>query len=237
MSLLDDYESVFIFDRGYDDNKLIKYFKENKQYFVVRLTKKRKILLKNKKVKLIDEALKKKGKIAIPVTYKGNKLEAKASHVKVNLIGFKESYYIVFNYLGDAKEPIMLLTNKQISSKEDVIAIVRYYCSRWKIEEYFRFKKVGFEFEDFRVRSLNSINHLTLCLDLAIIYLTILIENKSDLYFKLIELSKNLKDEKSYLKYYQLISGIITLLGHKEMGIKNKEKIEKRNTTKQLTLF
>ena len=237
VSLLDDYESVFIFDRGYDDNKLIKYFKENKQYFVVRLTKKRKILLKNKKVKLIDEALKKKGKIAIPVTYKGNKLEAKASHVKVNLIGFKESYYIVFNYLGDAKEPIMLLTNKQISSKEDVIAIVRYYCSRWKIEEYFRFKKVEFEFEDFRVRSLNSINHLTLCLDLAIIYLTILIENKSDLYFKLIELSKNLKDEKSYLKYYQLISGIITLLGHKEMGIKNKEKIEKRNTTKQLTLF
>ena len=155
----------------------------------------------------------------------------------MNLIGFKESYYIVFNYLGDAKEPIMLLTNKQISSKEDVIAIVRYYCSRWKIEEYFRFKKVEFEFEDFRVRSLNSINHLTLCLDLAIIYLTILIENKSDLYFKLIELSKNLKDEKSYLKYYQLISGIITLLGHKEMGIKNKEKIEKRNTTKQLTLF
>lgn len=139
--------------------------------------------------------------------------------------------------MGDAKEPIMLLTNKQISSKEDVIAIVRYYCSRWKIEEYFRFKKVEFEFEDFRVRSLNSINHLTLCLDLAIIYLTILIENKSDLYFKLIELSKNLKDEKSYLKYYQLISGIITLLGHKEMGIKNKEKIEKRNTTKQLTLF
>ena len=67
--------------------------------------------------------------------------------------------------------------------------------------------------------------------------MTILIENKSDLYFKLIELSKNLKDEKSYLKYYQLISGIITLLGHKEMGIKNKEKIEKRNTTKQLTLF
>lgn len=30
VSLLYDYESVFIFDRGYDDNKLIKYFKENK---------------------------------------------------------------------------------------------------------------------------------------------------------------------------------------------------------------
>ncbi len=180
----------------------------------------------------MNEALKKKGKIVIPVTYKGNKLEAKASHIKVKLLGFKETYYIVFNYLGDAKEPIMLLTNKQINSKEDVIAIVKYYCSRWKIEEYFRFKKVEFGFEGFRVRSLNSINHLTLCLDLAIIFLTILIENKSELYDILIGLSKNLKDDKSYLKFYQLISGINKLLGHKEMGIKTKEKVEQRNKIK-----
>lgn len=232
-----DYTCLFIFDRGYDDNKLIKYFNEANQYFIVRLTKKRKILVKNKKIKLMNEALKKKGKIVIPITYKGNKLEAKASHIKVKLLGFKETYYIVFNYLGDAKEPIMLLTNKQINSKEDVITIVKYYCSRWKIEEYFRFKKVEFGFEGFRVRSLNSINHLTLCLDLAIIFLTILIENKSELYDILIGLSKNLKDDKSYLKFYQLISGINKLLGHKEMGIKTKEKVEQRNKIKQLTLF
>lgn len=34
---LKDYESCFVFDRGYDDNKLFNYFLENKQYFIVRL--------------------------------------------------------------------------------------------------------------------------------------------------------------------------------------------------------
>ena len=131
----------------------------------------------------------------------------------------------------------MLLTNRNIQSKEDVISVVMSYCSRWKIEEYFRFKKVEFEFEDFRVRSINRIDHLTFCLDLAITILTILIENQSDLYYQLISQGKKLKDDKSYLKFYQLISGITVVLGHKEMGIKSKENIEHRKHTKQLSLF
>ena len=54
----------------------------------------------------------------------------------------------------------MLLTNKKIESKNDVIQIVMYYTSRWKIEEHFRFKKYEFGFENFRVRKFNSIkNH------------------------------------------------------------------------------
>lgn len=40
VSLLNDFGSVFIFDCGYDDSKLIKYFKDKKQYLMVRLTKK-----------------------------------------------------------------------------------------------------------------------------------------------------------------------------------------------------
>ena len=101
-----------------------------------------------------------KGKIIIIITYKVNKLEAKTYHTKVNLIEFKDSYYVVFNCLGDSKEPLMLLTNRNIQSKEDVISVVMSYCSRWKIEEYFRFKKAEFEFEDFRVRSINKIGSI-----------------------------------------------------------------------------
>jgi hypothetical protein len=33
---------------------------------------------------------------------------------------------------------MMLATNKEIKSKEDVIQVARIYFSRWKIEEYFR---------------------------------------------------------------------------------------------------
>ncbi len=67
--------------------------------------------------------------------------------------------------------------------------------------------------------------------------MTSLIENKPQLYYELISLSKNLKDEKSYLKFYQLISGINSLFGHKEKGIKTKQKIEHRFQAKQLTIF
>ncbi len=237
INLLKPYEGIFAFDRGYDDNKLIKFFNENKQYFLIRLTKRRKIIIKGQKNSLIDIGCKKKGKIVIPVTYKGSRLQAKASHLKIKLIGFKETYYIIFSYLDKASKPLMLLTNKPIGSKNDVINAVMNYCSRWKIEEYFRFKKVEFNFENFRVRTLNKINHLAFCLDIAISFMTYLIENKSDLYYKLLGISKRLRGNESYLKFYQLISGINVLLGHKEKGIKTKQKIEHRDKLKQLTLF
>jgi IS4 transposase len=66
------------------------------------------------------------------------------------------------------KPPMMLATNKEIRGKEDVIRIVRTYMSRWRVEEYFRFKKQHFGFEDFRVRSLVSINNLNQLLTYSI---------------------------------------------------------------------
>lgn len=235
-SHLRDYEGIFVFDRGYDDYKIFDFVSQHKQYFVVRVTKNRKIYVKNKKIGLIEEGKKKKGKIVIPLVYKGSKLTAKVSHLKVKLLDGKE-YFSVFCYLGNASEPMTLLTNRQIVSKEDVISVVLNYASRWKIEEQFRFKKNGFNFEDFRVRSLNRINNLTLCLDTAITLMSIFIETDTEIYKYIISISKRLKGDDAYLKFYQLLSGIKTLLGHKEMGIKNKEKIEHRNELKQMSLF
>ncbi len=63
---------------------------------------------------------------------------------------------------------MMLATNKQIRSKEDVIAVARLYFSRWRIEEYFRCKKQVFQFENFRVLNLKAINainfYITICM-------------------------------------------------------------------------
>lgn len=55
---------------------------------------------------------------------------------------------------------MMLATNKEIRSKEDVVKVARTYFSRWKIEEYFRCKKQMFQFENFRVRKLSAMNAL-----------------------------------------------------------------------------
>lgn len=236
-SNLSQHSAVFVFDRGYDDYKIIDFFKSHRQYFVIRMTKNRKILIKNQKILMIEEGKKKKGKIVIPVVYKGLGTTIKASHIKVKLLKGEEEYNLVYAYLGNSSEPSMFLTNRSINNKEDVISIIMNYASRWKIEEQFRFKKNGFDFENFRVRTLNRINNLTLCLDIGIGFMTYLIENNSDLYKYLISNSKSLKGDDAYIKFYQLLSGIDSLLGHKEMGIKNKEKIEHRERVKQLSLF
>ena len=235
-SKLADYEGVFVFDRGYDDYKIIDFVSSHRQYFVIRVTKNRKVLKKSGKSGLVSEGMRKKGKVVIPVTYKGSKTTAKASHVRVRLLDGGE-YFAVYCYMGDASVPMALLTNRPIAGREDVVSVVMNYVSRWKIEEQFRFRKNGFNFEGFRVRSLNRINNLALCLDAAITLLAVLIERGSELYGELIAISKRLKGDDAYIKFYQLLSGIGILLGHKEKGIRNKEGIEHRGEPKQLKPF
>ena len=79
----------------------------------------------------------------------------------------RKDIYLVLVY-GITEHPMMLATNKEIRSKEDVIRIAKLYFSRWRIEEYFRCKKQVFRFENFRVRKLKAINalnfYITVCM-------------------------------------------------------------------------
>lgn len=75
---------------------------------------------------------------------KGKNHEAYLSHVKVQITAARKDIYLVLVY-GITEHPMMLVTNKEIKSKEDVIKIARIYFSRWKIEEYFRCKKQMFQ--------------------------------------------------------------------------------------------
>ena len=45
-----------------------------------------------------------------------------------------------------------------IKSKNDLIKIARYYLDRWRIEEYFKFKKQEYNFENFGSIKNNKIN-------------------------------------------------------------------------------
>lgn len=80
-----------------------------------------------------------KGKVKLNLFYKGKEHEAHISYVKVQLAAAKRDVYLVLVY-GITEHPMMLVTNKAISGKEDVIKIARLYFSRWRIEEYFRAK-------------------------------------------------------------------------------------------------
>ena len=51
-----------IFDRGYDDNKIIEYVDQSNNYFVIRMNDKRNFLFKGRKRMLIKKRLKEKAK-------------------------------------------------------------------------------------------------------------------------------------------------------------------------------
>ena len=106
-------------------------------------------------------------KVKTNVFYRGKNHEAYLSHVKVQITASRKDIYLMLVY-GITEHPMMLATNKEIKSKDDVIKVAKVYFSRWKIEEYFRCKKQMFQFENFRVRKLRAINvlnfYITLCM-------------------------------------------------------------------------
>src|SRR5690606_21027098 len=150
-------KATFVFDRGYDMNALFDFMHEKQQYYIIRLTEKRKIFWKGKWFKSTVLRDSRKGKIKTTLTFKEDgKMKQETvyiSHLNVKITASKKAICLVLVY-GLGETPMMLDTNRPLQSKEDVIRVVRDYMSRWRIEEYIRFKKQHFQFEDFRVRGL-----------------------------------------------------------------------------------
>ena len=225
-----------IFDRGYDDNKIIEYVDQSNNYFVIRMNDKRNFLFKGRKKNAYQEAIKRKGKIRMTIWFEEEKYEVSVSHTKVTLPYNKKDYELVIVYGLSEERPLILLTNRSIHSKEDVIKVVRLYFYRWRVEEYFRSKKQEYDFENMRVRSLKAMNCLNLMLMIHMGHLSILIEDmdKKLLTIKIINRSKSLKN-KVLVWFYQIARGIKEILSYAKKGIKELEKIEKREKYKQIT--
>ena len=84
--------------------------------------------------------------------FEDEKVEISVSYTKVTLPSNKKDYELVFVYGSSEKRPLILLSNRDIHSKEDAIKVVRLYFYRWRVEEYFRSKKQEYDFENMRVR-------------------------------------------------------------------------------------
>jgi hypothetical protein len=213
-------KATFCMDRGYDDNKMFLKLDELKQDYVIRLTSKRKLLYHNKWTPSTQLRDRRKGKIKTRVFYKGKDLEAYLSHVKVQITASRKDIYLVLVY-GLTEHPMMLATNKEIKSKEDVIKVARTYFSRWKIEEYFRCKKQMFQFENFRVRKLRAINALNFYITLCMAFLAMMSikSETSTLKVSIIKTADPVK-EKVFFCYYRLAKGISGILSYAKEGVR-----------------
>mgnify|MGYP001179515208 FL=1 len=213
-------KATFVMDRGYDDNKMFLKMDELKQNFVIRLTARRKLLYHNKWTPATELRNRRKGKVKMPLFYRGKEQEAYLSHVKVKITASRKDIYLVLIY-GITEHPMTLATNIEINSKEDLIKIAKLYFSRWRIEEYFRSKKQIFQFENFRVRKLKAIKALNFYITICMAFLAKMsMKSETNTLKALIVRAANPIKAKVYFFYYRLSKGISDILSYAKEGVR-----------------
>ena len=230
---------IVVKDRGYDSYNLFEETIKNKISFIVRLDGDRHMLFKGKKRLVKEGAATRKGKIHTKLMYKGENTDCYISYTTVQFPKMKEKdLSLVIIYRKDEEsDPMYLLSDLPIKTKDDVLKIARTYMMRWKIEEYFKAKKQNYDFENFRVRNLRGINNLNLILSCVMLHIGIL-SDKIDfklLIIKIIEASKSIK-KTAIVWYGQISRGIRNILSYAHEGIRKWQKIESREKFKQLQL-
>lgn len=220
-------KGTFVNDRGYDNNKIFNHYFDKKQYFIIRLKENRKVYWSHKWYPITAIRDSRKGKVKIKIMFQGEEKECFVSVLRVQITAKKKWLNLVLVYgLGDT--PMMLATNIDIKSKDDLIKTTRLYLDRWRIEEYFKFKKQEYNFENFRVRNLKSINNLNKMLTYAIGLIAMLSDKigKRKFVHTIIKEANQLKN-KVYLWFYRFSRGIFNILQMAKFGIKEWQNIRK----------
>jgi len=216
-------------DRGYDNLEYYKYFITNSEKFVIRAKQNRNIVYRGETLNILDVAKKYKGKYSLPFTdKKGKKLECKVSIIPVALPKYPNAQLNLVVVYGFGAIPMMLLSNLNSEDNRLALAITKVYLMRWRIEEYYRFVKQQFEFENFRVRSLKSIRNLNTILTILVGLIGIMSEKQgeSKLVMEVIAASKRIygtkkKNGKSIFLYYAVADGIFNILQKCKDGIRS----------------
>jgi len=147
--------NIRAFDRGYDANVYYEYLLKNKEKFIIRSKKNRDVIYNGERKNILKVARKFKGKYILRFKKKnGIMADCKISIIPIKLpCKPNDDLNLVVCY-GFGKEPLMLITNLKSNDNRLPVAVTKIYLMRWRIEEFYRFKKQQFGFEDFRVRSL-----------------------------------------------------------------------------------
>jgi hypothetical protein len=230
-------KATFVCDRGYDANEMYNRFYDKEQYFIIRLTEKRKLFFKGKWYKATALMKARKGKFKTTLKFQSGEKECYVTYINVQITASRRPLRLVCVY-GLGEMPMMLATNRPILGKDDVVNICRTYLSRWRIEEYFRFKKQHFEFENFRVRSLKAINALNYLLTFSISLLNRVMSKKTNHGLKVAVYGKSNSIRKNVLfHYYRVAKGIAAILAFARTGIKDWYKPMPRVKSPQLSFL
>jgi hypothetical protein len=213
--------NIRAFDRGYDAGYIFDYVIPRGEHFIVRMKDNRDVIFNGQKVLLGKLAKKYKGKYVLKFETKDNKKsDCKISIVPVSLPRYPDVRLNLVICCGLGKRPLLLLTNLMSDDRRLCVTITKVYLMRWRIEEYYKFKKQEFGFEKFLVRSLKSIRNLDLLLSIAIGYIGVLSEkiDENIQVFEIIEISKRLYGLSKFT-FYAIAAGLFEIFNKLYTGI------------------
>src|SRR5690625_5070116 len=235
-NVLDNRKATFVMDRDYDDVKMMKTILAQEDNFIIRLKKNRHLRYQNKKLNVHELALRRKGKINFHTEIKGTVYDLKVSHITVeipSLKGHKLTMIVVYGY---GKDPMVLLTNKQVRKKDEVLSILKAYILRWRIEEMFCVQKNELNLESVRVRSLKKLNLMFFMVSAIITYMSLKVEKQNIFFHRVVDRARSIKSIHHIKMFlYRFIAGMKEILKKDTKGVKHFKCPERRNRT-QLVL-
>lgn len=164
---------IHVLDRGYDSESLFSFIDQIGDFFVIRMHNTRlaeglpseKTVGNTQSKRLVEIEFEEEFvQTFTQIGYEDKKYE----HVEVQYQwGCWKKYDVLkvrMKHLPTnkliAKEPLLLVTNLQISSPLLAVLVFQFYLNRWKIETLFRFLKQVLGWEEFLIRDWESIKNL-----------------------------------------------------------------------------
>ena len=229
--------NIRAFDRGYDNNRYYEYLIKQNEKFIIRAKKNRDVIYKGKRINILDLANRFKGKYSLKFRKRNGIIaDCKISIIPIELPCKPDNHLNLVVCYGFGETPMLLITNLNSKDTRLSVAVVKVYLMRWRIEEFYRFKKQQFAFENLRVRSLNSIRNLDLLLTIAIGYIGYISEKWDEkiTVMQLIEHSKRIYGVNKFV-FYAVADGLFCVLAKCKQGIT--DMLRKKPKTAQLSMF
>ena len=228
---------VRAFDRGYDANIFFEDLIDNKEKFVIRVNLNRIVKYKDNSINIRKLADRFKGKFVLRFEKKNRKqVDCKIAIVPIRLCFRPDVDLNLVICRGLGQEPMLLITNMKNDDERIAVTVTKVYLLRWRIEEFYRFKKQQYGFEDFRVRSLNAIRNLDLLLTVAIGFIGLMSEHADDkrIVMELIHISKRIFGVPRF-RFYAIADGLFAVFARCKQGISHM--LRTKPKSRQLCLF
>jgi len=225
-----------VFDRGFDSGKTLQMLTEKDEKFILRVNQNRVVVCNGTRGYINDivREISCERKLVFK-SRAGNVSKCKIGMAQISLPHLKNINLNLVICKKPGEAPLMLYTNLSESIESLAERILKGYLMRWRIEEFYAFKKQVLQFEGFRVRGLTSIKSLDLLLTIAAGCIGFLCATPDEkITVELIAISKRITKTARFLKntkfyYYAVFDGVKLALASLRCGISRLFSSGKRN--------